>query len=379
MANEWDSFFQGDIVSPPYSFTLSRAPSVAPSASPLSTQILTTTEQLEEPNNIIVIPNTDKKVKKKKAIEKPDNIKGAIPTEKLKYYQYLTFTAPRLYSKDIYNKENDLVAAIREAFGKDNKENLSNKSDVKSGGFEDAAVIQKLQNDLFNEDEWRAKNIRDQAEADADYITRAPERLARAKNIFRTKVLKKAPLKEQEVLQSQQSVSRLREPTADVFDDEFDADWAERERKNAIYVHSNYLRSTRQSIQREIVDIQNRKKDFKRNGIKVPPELAQKLRDLKGEFTDTQKELKKEENKQYKELSRQGALAELKRLEIKVGRPKGSKNKPKEERKAILAKRDAERASSTVLNKIIKNAVREAEGKAPKGAITRSRSKAGKA
>jgi hypothetical protein len=123
------------------------------------------------------------------------------------------------------------------------------------------------------------------------------------------------------VLQSQQ-VSRLREPTADVFDDEFDADWAERERKNAIYVHSNYLRSTRQSIQREIVDIQSRKKDFKRNGVKVPPELAQKLRDLKGELTDTQKELKKEENKQYKELSRQGALAELKRLDIKVGRPK---------------------------------------------------------
>ena len=112
----------------------------------------------------------------------------------------------------------------------------------------------------------------------------------------------------------------------------------------------------------------------------MPPELAQKLRDLKGEFTDTQKELKKEENKQYKELSRQGALAELKRLDIKVGRPKGSKNKPRAERKAILEKRDAERAASTVSNKIIKNAVKEAEGKAPKGGvITRSKAKAGKA
>ena len=71
-------------------------------------------------------------------------------------------------------------------------------------------------------------------------------------------------------------------------------------------------------------------------------------------------------------------VAELEKLGKKVGRPRGSKNKPTAERMAILAKRDAERASSTVLNKIIKNAVREAEGKAPKGAITRSRSKAGK-
>ena len=124
---------------------------------------------------------------------------------------------------------------------------------------------------------------------------------------------------------------------------------------------------------------QNQKIFFKRNDIKVPPELAQKLRKLKGDFTETQKELKKEENKQYEELSRQGALAELKKLEIKVGRPRGSKNKPQAERKAILEKKDAERASSAVLNKIIKNAVKEAEGKTPKGAITRSRSKAGKA
>ena len=372
---DWDSFFQGDIVSPPYSFTLSRAPSAAPSAAPLSTQILTTTEHLEGPNNIIVIHNTDKKVKKKKAIEKPDNIKGAIPTEKLKYYQYLTFTAPRLYSKDIYNKENDLVAAIREAFGKDNKENLSNKSDVKSGGFEDAAVIQKLQNDLFNEQEWAAKNIRDQAEADTDYITRAPERLARAKNIFRTKVLKKAPLKEQEVLPSQQ-VSRLREPTADVFD-EFDADWAEREKKYGDVWKSRGLRTTGRIIQREIIDIQNQKKQYRRLGEKVPPELAKKLRDTKGEYTKIQQELSKEENKKYKSLVL-APVAELEKLGKKVGRPRGSKNKPTAERVAALEKRDSERAASTVLNKIIKNAVKKAEGKALEGVITRSKSKAGK-
>ena len=374
---DWDIFFQGDSISPPYSFAVpSRAPSVAPSAAPLSTQILTTTEQLEEPNNIIVIPNTDKKVKKKKAIEKPDNIKGAIPTEKLKYYQYLTFTAPRLYNKDIYNKENDLVAAIREAFGKDNKENLSNKSDVKSGGFEDAAVIQKLQNDLFNEQDWAMKNIRDQAEADADYIAKAPERLARAKNIFRTKVLKKAPLKEQEILPSQQSISRLQEPTADVFD-EFDADWAEREKKYGDVWKSRGLRTTGRIIQREIIDIQNQKKQYKRLGEKVPAELAKKLRDTKGEYTKIQQELAKEENKKYKNLV-SAPVAELEMLGKKVGRPKGSKNKPTAERIAALEKRDAKRAASTVLNKMIKNAVKKAEGKAPEGVITRSKSKAGK-
>jgi hypothetical protein len=374
---DWDIFFQGDSISPPYSFTVpSRAPSAAPSAAPLSTQILTSTEQLEEPNNIIVIPNTDKKVKKKKAIDKPDNIKGAIPTEKLKYYQYLTFTAPRLYNKDIYNKENDLVAAIREAFGKDNKENLSNKSDVKSAGFEDSAIIQKLQNDLFNEQDWAMKNIRDQAEADADYIAKAPERLARAKNIFRTKVLKKAPLKEQEILPSQQSISRLQEPTADVFD-EFDADWAEREKKYGDVWKSRGLRTTGRIIQREIIDIQNQKKQYKRLGEKVPLELAKKLRDTKGEYTRVQQELSKEENKKYKNLV-SAPVAELEMLGKKVGRPKGSKNKPTAERIAALEKRDAKRAASTVLNKMIKNAVKKAEGKAPEGVITRSKSKAGK-
>ena len=71
-------------------------------------QLTTAKEQIEVPNNVVVVPNTDKKQPKKKAVKKPDNINGAIPMEKQKYYQYLIFTALQLYSKDIYNKENDL-------------------------------------------------------------------------------------------------------------------------------------------------------------------------------------------------------------------------------------------------------------------------------
>jgi hypothetical protein len=346
---DWDIFFQGDSISPPYSFAVpSRAPSVAPSASPLSTQILTTTEQLEEPNNIIVIPNTDKKVKKKKAIEKPDNIKGAIPTEKLKYYQYLTFTAPRLYSKDIYNKENDLVAAIREAFGKDNKENLSNKSDVKSGGFEDAAVIQKLQNDLFNEQEWAAKNIRDQAEADTDYITRAPERLARAKNIFRTKVLKKAPyvpeLREPTILPSRAPLRYYTTEQLDAYENaingveqeldkaDFAIGLAERENNTEMYDYEKKLIDFSRNIRDDIVKIQNTKKYLKKNGEKVPPELAQELKNKKATFTNVQKKLKETDkrNKAMRGAPRDRLQAQGKN--VRRGRPPGSKNKSKDER-----------------------------------------------
>ena len=56
-------------------------------------------------------------------------------------------------------------------------------------------------------------------------------------------------------------------------------------------------------------------------GGKVPPELAKQLRDAKGAFTQTQKELSKVENKQYKGLTR-APIAELEKAGTKVGRPK---------------------------------------------------------
>ena len=130
------------VVSVPNSFqyynTLDEAETIA--------QLTTAKEQIKVPNSVVVVPYTDKKQPKKKPVKKPDNINGAIPTEKQKYYLYLTFTTLQLYSKDIYNKENDLVSAISEAFCKDNKEKLSNKINVETGGFEDTAVIQHLKN-----------------------------------------------------------------------------------------------------------------------------------------------------------------------------------------------------------------------------------------
>ena len=75
------------VVSVPNSFqyynTLDEAGAIA--------QLTTAKEQIEVPNNVVVVPNTDKKQPKKKAVKKPDNINGAIPTEKQKYFQYLKF------------------------------------------------------------------------------------------------------------------------------------------------------------------------------------------------------------------------------------------------------------------------------------------------
>ena len=96
--------------------------------------------------------------------------------------------------------------------------------------------------------------------------------------------------------------------------------------------------------------------------------------------------MSKKENKQCKEL-RRAPVEKLEQIGKKVGRPQGSKNKPKEERMEALAKRDAERAAKSRMNKMIRDAVKKsehekkvAEGKiAPKGATTRSKAKAGKA
>ena len=58
---------------------------------------------------------------------------------------------------------------------------MSNKINVETGGFEDSAVIQHLHNDLFNKEEWRARNITDHAEADADYKMKAKKARNKAK------------------------------------------------------------------------------------------------------------------------------------------------------------------------------------------------------
>ena len=69
------------------------------------------------------------------------------------------------------------------------------------------------------------------------------------------------------------------------------------------------------------------------------PELAQQLINAKGAFTQTQKELSKVENKKYKGLTK-APVKVLEKQGKKVGRLKGSKNKPEAERMAALAKRD---------------------------------------
>ena len=91
----------------------------------------TTSSQKEKKENVVVINNginekENNKVKKPRVPRKKAPA-GAIPTEKQKYYQYLTYTAPKLYDADIYNTENDLVSAICDAFSGNNKEKKRRK------------------------------------------------------------------------------------------------------------------------------------------------------------------------------------------------------------------------------------------------------------
>ena len=146
------------------------------------------------------------------------------------------------------------------------------------------------------------------------------------------------------------------------------------------------LKAAGRILKREIIHIQKKKKKYKRMRERVPPEIAQQLRNAKGAFTQTKKEWSKEENKKHKGFTRT-PVEELEKQGKKVGRPRGSKNKPKAERMAILAKRDEERELKKIMNKMVRVVEKKseyekkiAEGKiAPKGATTRSRAKAGKA
>ena len=82
-----------------------------------------------------------------------------------------------------------------------------------------------------------------------------------------------------------QRVSRLREPTADVFDAEYEDEWAQSENIYGDVWNSKGLKTTNRILQKEIIQIQNEKNKYKRRGKKVPPKLAQQLRDAKAAFT----------------------------------------------------------------------------------------------
>ena len=131
-----------------------RVPSSIASIVGLNTTVQPTTPPKEKKENIVVINNgineKEKNKVKKPRVPRKKAPAGAIPTEKQKYYQYLTYTAPKLYDADIYNTENDLVSAIRDAFGGDNKENL-NLSKVDTGGnFNQQEVEARLRKEIFD-------------------------------------------------------------------------------------------------------------------------------------------------------------------------------------------------------------------------------------
>ena len=152
-----------------------RVPSSIASIVGLNTTVQPTTPPKEKKENIVVINNgineKEKNKVKKPRVPRKKAPAGAIPTEKQKYYQYLTYTAPKLYDADIYNTENDLVSAIRDAFGGDNKENL-NLSKVDTGGnFNQQEVEARLRKEIFDT-QTRKRNERSDINRRKDTIAR---------------------------------------------------------------------------------------------------------------------------------------------------------------------------------------------------------------
>lgn len=108
----------------------------------------------EKKKDKVIVINNNNNVKPPKSkiekVPKKSAPKGAIPTEKQKYYQYLTYTQPKLFENDTTGKDNDIVQAIKDAFGQDNKEKLNMTNVETSQNYNQEEVLTKLRNELFD-------------------------------------------------------------------------------------------------------------------------------------------------------------------------------------------------------------------------------------
>lgn len=103
----------------------------------------------ENPQTIIINPSKKEKTKKPEKPKVPSKLKkqSKKATPDQEYRMYLNYTKPMLDKYNIENPNNDIVNAIKDAFGQDNKETLIEN---KTFSYENPVVIQQMKNELFD-------------------------------------------------------------------------------------------------------------------------------------------------------------------------------------------------------------------------------------
>ena len=108
-----------------------------------------------KPNDPVIVINShqnqvEKSIPKiiKNSVPKQLRKSKFTPTEEQKLRIYRTYIQPQLDENNIENQNVDLVQSIKEAFGKDNKEQLNNT--LPTFSYENESVRQQMSRDLFD-------------------------------------------------------------------------------------------------------------------------------------------------------------------------------------------------------------------------------------
>ena len=107
------------------------------------------TDPIKTKDNVVVINNDKKKAKKLKLKKAPKSKINLKPTEEQKWRDYQTYIVPQIAKYDVENPDNDIVKAIKKAFGEDNKETLNNNV-LPTFTYENDIVKNKIRNELFD-------------------------------------------------------------------------------------------------------------------------------------------------------------------------------------------------------------------------------------
>lgn len=103
----------------------------------------------ENPQTIVINQSKKEKTKKPNKPKVPSKLKkqSKKATPDQEYRMYLNYTKPMLDKYNIENPNNDIVNAIKDAFGQDNKETLIENTTF---SYENPVVIQQMKNELFD-------------------------------------------------------------------------------------------------------------------------------------------------------------------------------------------------------------------------------------
>ena len=105
----------------------------------------------KNPNVVVINANVEKtknKINKIETIKRKRIGKNQKPSELLKYYDYLSYEYPKLVAKNLESEDSNLVSSIKNAF--EDKPEDTNKIEVKTSSFVDAALSDKLRRELID-------------------------------------------------------------------------------------------------------------------------------------------------------------------------------------------------------------------------------------